>query len=69
MTGLSRFSGTSCAAVAAAAEAFPAWSATPLPKRMNYIFKIQQVMKGNLEMRAILTCAAVSPINGFSLLG
>jgi len=43
---------TSRAAVAAAAEAFPAWSATPLPKRMDYIFKMQQVMKDNLEMLA-----------------
>ena len=43
---------TSRAAVAAAAEAFPAWSATPLPKRMDYIFKMQQAMKDNLEMLA-----------------
>jgi len=40
---------TSRQAVAAAAEAFPAWSATPLPKRMNYIFDMQQVMRDNLE--------------------
>ncbi|BBB31198.1 aldehyde dehydrogenase family protein [Neptunomonas japonica] len=43
---------TSQAAVLAAAEAFPAWSATPLPKRMNYIFDMQQAMKDNLEMLA-----------------
>ncbi|WP_261841492.1 CoA-acylating methylmalonate-semialdehyde dehydrogenase [Aliamphritea ceti] len=40
---------TSQQAVAAAAEAFPAWSATPLPKRMNYIFDMQQAMRDNLE--------------------
>lgn len=40
---------TSRQATAAAAEAFPAWSATPLPKRMNYIFDMQQAMKDNLE--------------------
>lgn len=36
-------------AVAAAAAAFPAWSATPLPKRMNYLFALHQAMKDNLE--------------------
>ncbi len=43
---------TSAAAVAAAAEAFPAWSAMPLPKRMDYIFKMHQAMKDNHEMLA-----------------
>ncbi|MCO4759466.1 MAG: aldehyde dehydrogenase family protein [Oceanospirillaceae bacterium] len=40
---------TSRAAVAAAAEAFPAWSATPLPKRMDYIFQMYRAMQDNLE--------------------
>ena len=43
---------TSRAAVAAAAEAFPAWSATPLPKRMDYIFAMHRAMQDNLEMLA-----------------
>lgn len=36
----------------AAAEAFQTWSKTPLPKRMNYIFKIHQAMMDNHEMLA-----------------
>ncbi|MGB1237435.1 MAG: aldehyde dehydrogenase family protein [Pseudomonadales bacterium] len=44
---------TSRAAVAAAAAAYPAWKNTPLPKRMNYIFKIHQAMQDNLEMLAV----------------
>ena len=36
-------------AVEAAAAAYPAWRATPLPKRMDYIFKIYNAMKENLE--------------------
>jgi malonate-semialdehyde dehydrogenase (acetylating)/methylmalonate-semialdehyde dehydrogenase len=36
-------------AVSAAAQAFPAWRATPLPKRMEYIFKIYSAMRTNLE--------------------
>ena len=40
---------TSRRAVAAAAEAYPAWSSTPLPKRMNVIFQLYQAMKDNLE--------------------
>ena len=36
-------------AVRAAALAFPAWRATPLPKRMEYIFKIYNVMRANHE--------------------
>lgn len=48
---------TSRAAVAAAAEAFPAWSSTPLPKRMNVIFQLYQSMKDNLEVLA--QCIAV----------
>ncbi|WP_417227793.1 CoA-acylating methylmalonate-semialdehyde dehydrogenase [Amphritea sp.] len=43
---------TSRQATAAAAAAYPAWSATPLPKRMNYIFDMQQIMRDNLEMLA-----------------
>ncbi|MEH6651447.1 MAG: aldehyde dehydrogenase family protein [Motiliproteus sp.] len=43
---------TSRAAVAAAAEAYPAWSATPLPKRMDFIFKMHRAMQDNLEMLA-----------------
>ena len=39
-------------AVKAAAEAYPAWSATPLPKRMDYIFKIVTAMQENLEQLA-----------------
>ncbi len=36
-------------AVQAAALAYPAWSATPLPKRMDFIFKIYNAMRDNLE--------------------
>ncbi len=36
-------------AVEAAARAFPGWCATPLPRRMNYIFKIYHAMQENLE--------------------
>ncbi len=36
-------------AVQAAADAYPAWRSTPLPKRMDYIFKICTVMQENLE--------------------
>ena len=36
-------------AVKAAAEAYPAWRSTPLPKRMDYIFKIVHAMQENLE--------------------
>lgn len=36
-------------AVTAAADAYPAWKATPLPKRMDYIFKIYYAMQENLE--------------------
>lgn len=43
---------TSRLATEAAAAAYPAWRATPLPKRMNYIFDMQQVMRDNLEMLA-----------------
>jgi malonate-semialdehyde dehydrogenase (acetylating)/methylmalonate-semialdehyde dehydrogenase len=39
-------------AVKAAADAYPAWSATPLPRRMDYIFKIYQSMVDNLETLA-----------------
>lgn len=43
---------TSRQAVAAAAEAFPAWSATPLPKRMDFVFKMHRAMVDNHEMLA-----------------
>lgn len=36
-------------AVQAAADAYPAWRATPLPRRMNYLFKLVQAMQENLE--------------------
>ena len=36
-------------AVQAAANAYPAWRATPLPKRMDYIFKIYTAMQEGLE--------------------
>ena len=36
-------------AVKAAADAYPSWRDTPLPKRMDYIFKIYNAMKENLE--------------------
>jgi malonate-semialdehyde dehydrogenase (acetylating) / methylmalonate-semialdehyde dehydrogenase len=39
-------------AVDAAAAAYPTWSATPLPKRMDYIFKIYSSMVDNLEQLA-----------------
>jgi len=39
-------------AVKAAAEAYPEWCATPLPKRMDYIFKIVTAMQENLEQLA-----------------
>ena len=39
-------------AVKAAADAYPAWSAMPLPKRMDYIFKIYSAMQENLELLA-----------------
>ena len=44
---------TSSAAVAAAAEAYPGWSALPLPKRMDYLFKMYQAMKDNHEELAV----------------
>ena len=40
---------TSKAAVAAAAEAFPAWSNTPLPKRMDFIFAMHAAMVNSKE--------------------
>lgn len=43
---------TSRRAVAAAAAAFPAWKAMPLPKRMNYIHLMHQALKDNLEALA-----------------
>jgi len=43
---------TSIDAVSAAAEAFPAWSSTPLPKRMDYIFAMHRAMQDNKEMLA-----------------
>lgn len=43
---------TSRQATAAAAAAYPAWSALPLPKRMDYIFKIHRAMEDNVEMLA-----------------
>jgi malonate-semialdehyde dehydrogenase (acetylating)/methylmalonate-semialdehyde dehydrogenase len=39
-------------ATAAAAAAYPTWSALPLPKRMDYIFKIHRAVEDNLEMLA-----------------
>ena len=39
-------------AVKAAAGAYPEWCATPLPKRMDYIFKIVTAMQENLEQLA-----------------
>lgn len=36
-------------AVQAAADAYPTWRATPLPKRMDYIFKLYIAMQNNLE--------------------
>lgn len=36
-------------AVDAAAAAYPAWRATPLPKRMDIIFKIYELMRDNKE--------------------
>ncbi|MGH1538834.1 MAG: aldehyde dehydrogenase family protein [Arenicella sp.] len=39
-------------AVQAAADAYPEWSATPLPKRMDYIFKIYSAMQENIEVLA-----------------
>jgi len=36
-------------AVQAAAEAFSAWSKTPLPKRMDFIFKIREAMDESFE--------------------
>lgn len=36
-------------AVQAASNAYPIWSSTPLPKRMDYIFKIYNTMQENLE--------------------
>jgi len=36
-------------AVQAAADAYPAWRATPLPKRMEYVFSICSAMQANLE--------------------
>ena len=43
---------TSRQATAAAAAAYPAWSSLPLPKRMDYIFKIHRAVEDNLEMLA-----------------
>lgn len=40
---------TSRRAVAAAAAAFPGWSATPLPKRMHYIHEMYRALQNNLE--------------------
>ena len=36
-------------AVQAAADAYPAWRSTPLPRRMDYIFKLYTAMQENLE--------------------
>jgi len=44
---------TSSQAVQAAADAFPAWRDLPLPKRMDYIFKMLRAMEDNLEALAI----------------
>lgn len=44
---------TSTQAVKAAAEAFKTWSKTPLPARMDYIFKIRDVMEKNFEDLAV----------------
>ena len=41
------------AAVDAAARAFPAWSHTPLPKRMDYIFAIHRAMVDHKEALAL----------------
>lgn len=43
---------TSREATAAAAAAYPGWSAMPLPKRMDFIFKMHRAMQDNLEMLA-----------------
>ncbi|OED42009.1 methylmalonate-semialdehyde dehydrogenase [Chromatiales bacterium (ex Bugula neritina AB1)] len=40
---------TSNLAVKAAADAFASWRATPLPKRMSYLFKLYSAMQENLE--------------------
>ncbi|MBY4678064.1 CoA-acylating methylmalonate-semialdehyde dehydrogenase [Marinobacterium arenosum] len=40
---------TSKAAVAAAAEAYPAWRDTPLPKRMDFLFAMQSEMVNRKE--------------------
>jgi malonate-semialdehyde dehydrogenase (acetylating)/methylmalonate-semialdehyde dehydrogenase len=44
---------TSSLAVQAAADAYPAWRALPLPKRMDYIFKMLRAMEDNLEPLAL----------------
>jgi len=44
---------TSSEAVQAAADAYPAWRALPLPKRMDYIFKMLRAMEDNLEPLAV----------------
>src|SRR5205807_1144215 len=41
------------AAAAAAAEAFPAWSATPAPQRGNLLVKAAEVIEARLEQIAI----------------
>lgn len=41
------------AAVNAAAEAYPAWRATPLPKRMDFIFKMHNAMVENKEALSV----------------
>lgn len=39
-------------AVGAAAEAFKTWSTTPLPKRVEFLFKIRDIMEDNFETLA-----------------
>ncbi len=49
-------------AVAAAARAFPAWAATPLPKRIQLMFRFKQLLDEHLDELAVLLATEMGKV-------
>ena len=50
------------AAVAAAARAFPAWSATPLPRRIQLMFRFKQLLDEHLDELSVLLATEMGKV-------
>lgn len=50
------------AAVQAAARAFPAWAATPLPKRIQLMFRFKQLLDEHLEELSVLLATEMGKV-------